>query len=76
MRKLPIIHNRLRELRESRKLTQVEVSKITGLDQGLIARHENCTRGLSDSAIDLYAALYKVPTHELFLDYCADDNND
>ncbi len=32
---------RLRELRQKRGLTQVELSKLTGIDQGAISRIEN-----------------------------------
>ena len=58
--------NRLRELRDRSRLTLEEVSLITGFGVATISRHESCGRSLSEEAIDKYAALYKVKTHELF----------
>jgi transcriptional regulator with XRE-family HTH domain len=58
--------NRLRELRDRSRLTLEEVSLITGFKPATISRHESCGRSLSEEAIDKYASLYKVKTHELF----------
>ena len=58
--------NRLRELRDRSRLTLEEVSILTGFKVSTISRHENGSRGLSEEAISKYAALYKVPTHQLF----------
>lgn len=60
--------NRLRELRDRSRLTQQEVSTLTGYTVTAISRHENGSRSLSEEAIAKYAALYKVPTHQLFVD--------
>ena len=60
--------NRLRELRDRSRLTQQEVSILTGYTVTAISRHENGSRSLSEEAIAKYAALYKVPTHQLFVD--------
>ena len=62
------IKNRLRELRDRSRLTQQEVSVLTGYTVTAISRHENGSRSLSEEAIAKYAALYKVPTHQLFVD--------
>lgn len=59
--------NRLRELRDRSRLTQQEVSTLTGYTVTAISRHENGSRSLSEEAIAKYAALYKVPTHQLFV---------
>jgi transcriptional regulator with XRE-family HTH domain len=59
--------NRLRELRDRSRLTQQEVSTLTGYTITAISRHENGSRSLSEEAIAKYAALYKVPTHQLFV---------
>lgn len=59
--------NRLKELRDRSRLTLEEVSLITGFNVTTISRHENGGRSLSEEAIDKYAALYKVPTHQLFM---------
>lgn len=61
-------HNRLRELRDRSRLTQEEVSTLTGISVAAISRHENCSRGLSQEAIEKYAAVYKVHTYEIFVD--------
>lgn len=58
--------NRLRELRDRSRLTLEEVSILTGFQTTTISRHENGSRGLSEEAIAKYAALYKVPSHQLF----------
>lgn len=59
--------NRLRELRDRSRLTLEEVSLITGISPTAISRHENGSRSLSEENILKYASLYKVNTHELFI---------
>jgi transcriptional regulator with XRE-family HTH domain len=68
-----IIKNRLKEYRDRARLTLQEVSILTGYDITTISRHESGQRGLSDEAMEKYAALYKVKTHEL-LDLSGDGN--
>lgn len=60
--------NRLKELRDRSRLTLEEVGMITGFTVSTISRHENGGRSLSEEAISKYASLYKVPTHQLFID--------
>lgn len=60
--------NRLRELRDRSRLTQEEVSLLTGISVAAISRHENCSRGLTQDAIERYAGVYKVHTYEIFMD--------
>lgn len=60
--------NRLKELRDRSRLTLEEVSLITGYAVPTISRHESGGRSLSEEAILKYASLYKVNTHELFMD--------
>ena len=60
--------NRLKELRDRSRLTLEEVSMITGFAVPTISRHESGGRSLSEEAISKYASLYKVPTHQLFID--------
>ena len=59
--------NRLKEFRDRSRLTLEEVSILTGFNITTISRHESGSRSLSEEAIDKYAALYKVKTHELFM---------
>lgn len=65
--KVLAIANRLEELRNRSRLTQEEVSIITGFSIPTISRHENRTRSLSADVIKKYASLYKVETHEIFI---------
>lgn len=60
--------NRLRELRDRSRLTLEEVSIITGFSVPTISRHENGGRSLSEEAVLKYASLYKVPTHQIFIE--------
>ena len=59
--------NKLRELRDRSRLTLQEVSILTGYDMTTVSRYENMSRSLSEEAIQKFAALYKVNTHELFV---------
>lgn len=59
--------NRLKEYRDRARLTMQEVSILTGYDVTTICKHETSQRRLTEEAIDKYAALYKVKTHELFI---------
>lgn len=58
--------NRLKELRDRSRLTLQEVSILTGYSIPTISRHENGGRSLSEGAITKYAALYKVPSYQIF----------
>ncbi len=68
--------NRLKELRDRSRLTLEEVSLVTGYAVPTISRHENGGRALSEEAVMKYAALYKVQTHELFLELEGDEDDD
>lgn len=63
-----ILKNRLRELRETCKLTQQEVAKLLDIDYTTVSRHESGSRGLSPEDVQKYARLYKVESYELFID--------
>ena len=60
--------NRLKELRDRSRLTLEEVSILTGYSVPTISRHESGSRSLSEEAASKYSALYKVPTHQLFME--------
>lgn len=60
--------NRLKALRDRSRLTLEEVSILTGFSVPTISRHENGGRSLSEEAAQKYSALYKVPTHQLFME--------
>lgn len=59
--------NRLKELRDRSRLTLQEVSILTGYSVPAVSRYESRGRSLSEEAISKFAALYKVPTHQLFV---------
>jgi transcriptional regulator with XRE-family HTH domain len=64
---MAIPKNRLKEYRDRARLTLQEVSLITGYDVTTICKHETAQRRLTEEAIEKYASLYKVKTHELFM---------
>jgi len=68
--------NRLKELRDRSRLTLQEVSILTGFSVPAISRHENGSRSLSEEAILKYSALYKVNTHELFVNVAGSNGDE
>jgi len=68
------IPNRLRELRLKSKLTQEEVAKLLDIDHTTVSKHETLQRALGRREAIKYAQLYKVETHELFLELGDDDD--
>ena len=70
-----MVKNRLKELRDRSRLTLQEVSLITGFGVSTISRHESGGRGLTEDAILKYATLYKVPTHQLFMNPSEEEEN-
>lgn len=60
--------NRLAKLRTERKLTQAEVAKVLDLDVTTVCKHETGDRGLRSEEVAKYAKLYKVQSHELFME--------
>lgn len=69
------VPNRLKELRAISRLTQEEVAKILDIDSTTISKHENGDRSLSNKDAIAYAQLYKVDTHELFIELSEGDVN-
>lgn len=65
--------NRLKKLRDRSRLTLEEVSMITGYSVPTISRHENGGRSISEEAAQKYSSLYKVPTHQLFMEPLTED---
>lgn len=60
--------NRLAELRaKGVVLSQEQVAKLIDCDAATVSRHESGARGMTRDQILLYAELYGVPSHELFL---------
>ena len=64
-----IPRNRIRELREAQKLTQLEVSKILDIDYSTVSRHESCERSVSFEDAKKYVKLFKLTdTYEIYND--------
>lgn len=59
--------NRIRELREERKLTQRELGLIVGLDASTVSKHEDGSRNLQAEQVRRYADVFKIETFELFI---------
>ena len=63
-----IIGNRLRELRESKKLSQGDVEKRTGLLRCYISRVENGHTVPAIETLEKMARAFEVPLYQLFYD--------
>lgn len=70
-----ILGKTIKKIRISRGLTQVQLSKLTGLRQNTISNHENGNRSLDEVDINIYAQALGVSPKELFETYQDDTNN-
>lgn len=70
-----ILGKTIKKIRISRGLTQVQLSKLTGLRQNTISNHENGNRSLDEVDINIYAQALGVSPKELFEAYKDDTNN-
>ena len=61
-----ILGSAIKELRKSKKMTQQELSKLTGLKQNTISNHENGKRQLDEIDIRTYAKALRVSPQALF----------
>lgn len=61
-----ILGSAIKELRKSKKMTQQELSKLTGLKQNTISNHENGKRQLDEIDIRTYAKALRVSPQTLF----------
>lgn len=61
-----ILGSAIKELRKSKKMTQQELSKLTGLKQNTISNHENGKRQLDEIDIRTYAKALGVSPQTLF----------
>lgn len=57
----------LKQYREDRNLTQIEASKILGINAIYLSHIENGRRNPSDNLKNKMARLYKVPVTDIFL---------
>lgn len=56
----------IKELRKNKKMTQKELSKLTGFKQNTISNHENGKRSLDEDDIQIYAQALNVSPQYLF----------
>lgn len=56
-----------KELREDKKLTQKQVSKILGITKEYLSMLENGSRNPSDELKEKFAKLYQVSITDIFL---------
>ena len=61
-----VIGKRIKELRKQKKLTQNDLSKLTGYKQNPISSHENGTRGIDEIDIMNYCEALGVTPTDLF----------
>ena len=61
-----ILGNSIKEIRKSKKMTQNELSQLTGFKQNTISNHENGKRQLDETDIRIYAAALEVEPQQLF----------
>jgi len=61
-----ILGSAIKELRLNRKMTQTELSKLTGYSQNTISNHENMNRSLDELDIKRYADAFGVTPQYLF----------
>lgn len=61
-----ILGSAIKELRLSRKMTQKQLSQLTGYSQNTISNHENMNRSLDELDIKRYADAFGVTPQHLF----------
>lgn len=61
-----ILGNAIKDLRKSKKLTQKQLSELTGYKQNTISNHENGNRQLDENDIRIYAKALDVSPQTLF----------
>jgi transcriptional regulator with XRE-family HTH domain len=61
-----LIGDRLRELREAKKLSQGDIEKRTGLLRCYVSRVENCHTVPAIETIEKMARAFEVPLYQLF----------
>lgn len=61
-----VIGKRIKEIRKQKKLTQTDLSKLTGFKQNTISSHENGTRGIDELDIQIYCEALKITPSDLF----------
>ncbi|MGT2812929.1 XRE family transcriptional regulator [Streptococcus minor] len=61
-----ILGNSIKEIRKSKKMTQKQLSELTGFKQNTISNHENGNRQLDETDIRKYAKALNVKPQQLF----------
>lgn len=70
-----ILGHSIKKIRKQKKLTQKDLSELTGFRQNTISNHENGNRSLDEVDINIYAQALGVSPKELFEAY-KDKEND
>lgn len=63
-----IVGNKIKQFRKQRKMTQVQLSELTGFKQNTISGHENGSRKVDEQDIRVYANALKINPSDLFDD--------
>jgi transcriptional regulator with XRE-family HTH domain len=63
-----VIGNRLKQLREEKKLSQGDIEKRTGMLRSYISRVENGHTVPSIETLEKYASALEIPLYQLFYD--------
>lgn len=64
-----ILGSVIRDIRKTKKITQVKLSEKTGFSQNTISNHENGNRSLNESDINIYATAFDLLPEQLFEAY-------
>lgn len=70
-----ILGHSIKKIRKQKKLTQEDLSALTGFKQNTISNHENGKRSLDEVDINIYAQALGISPKELFEIYKDNDND-
>ncbi|RRG09745.1 MAG: XRE family transcriptional regulator [Lactobacillus sp.] len=65
----------IKDFRQKRHMTQIELSDLTGIAQNTISNHENQNRALDENDIASYAKAFNVTPQDLFNAYSSNDTS-
>ena len=68
MQNKPIPPNRILSERIASRLTQAELGLLVGVTASTVCQHETHVRPVGRETLLAYAKVFKLATHELFLD--------
>lgn len=68
-----ILGSTIKNIRKSRKMTQKQLSELTGFKQNTISNHENGNRSLNENDIAVYSKAFGISPQDLFNNYKVND---